>query len=1463
MVGTLVAEREEVGAVHCPGCRHDNRREARFCEACGMPLAAPSTGGTAVAPATESLPTAVGGRYTPSRLLGEGARKKVYLALDERLGREVAVAVVKTEGLDDDGRARVSREIRSMAQLGDHALIVTVHDVGEESGTPFIVSQYMKGGSLAERLGEAPDHRLPIREVLTIGEQVARALAHAHSYGIVHRDVKPANVWIDGDGNALLGDFGLAVPLDASRITTEGLVVGTVAYLAPEQALGGAADPRADLYSLGALLYECLCGRPPFLGDDAVGVISQHLNVTPVAPSWHEPQVPSALDGLVLRLLAKDPSKRPSSAADVAADIARLWELYDSQETVVSAAASPEREDLLKAEWGRFVGRTEEVALLRSLFDDCLSGRTRAAMVVGEPGVGKTRLVEELSTYAAMRGAEVCWGHSYEGEGGLPYLPFTEALSAHVRASADGSLLAGTAVGLAEVATLVPELRERLPALPVFPPLEGGAERLRLFEGIASFLRSGARSKPVVLVLDDLQWADKPSLLLLQHLVHTVRDARLLVVGTYRDVELDRAHPLAEVVANLRRQRLYERVLLRGLCRDDVKSLVEAVAAQEVSEDFVDLLSTETEGNPFFVQEVLRHLVDSGALRRESGRWVAGMEDFAAQLPEGIREVIGRRLDALSDGCNDVLTVASAMPGGFTMEVVGEVAGIGDETMLDLLDEALAAQLVRERRDRRGTYEFNHSLIRQTLYRELSTPRRARMHRRILTALEARFVDSLDAHMPELAYHAHEAVAGGDTAKTIEYAMRAGEQAMTHAAYEEAMRYYEMALNAMEASAEVGSGERADVLLMLGRAASRAGDAEQRRTACLAAAEFARHIEDPERLAHAAITLLGTVGPAITSTDKDIAPLLEEAAASLRAARQPPARQALLAEVLARQSGHLGDTSPQRSETLGQEAVAVARQAGDPRSLALALLYSTYAHPLERDEYRARLREAAKQAEAVDDPEVALIAQSALMGHALLWADRDEFERHLAEYTSLAETVRSPTHLMSNAIDRAGAAALDGRYAEARDQFREALRRSRWLGDPSHLVFVASGMFPVNRELGLFGHVVDSVRRNIETSSGLPVFRATLVRVLCDAGERDEAVALLEELVESESEALRSGYLRRFSLAVLAESAELLGHRGAAEKLYSWLQHELSLGDCIILGANAYCGALRRYVGLLALTLGRPDEAVEHHEAALEVHERMRARGWAARSRYDLARALLARAAEGDVARAAGLIGEAFSAAHNLGMPKLLEEALAVKLELQGVSPDTSSTMSIDLVSASVAIDRPDLRVQAGPDGHVTICFSDIVGYTRMTDRLGDARTHDVLRVHNEILRRELRSQGGVEVKSEGDGFMLVFSNPSNALRFAHAFQRELGAHEWPDEVGDISVRIGVHTGEVIRDADDFFGRTVIIGARIAAQAIAGEVLVTDTVRKAAEETEFAFGEPRELELKGLSGTHHAHPMVV
>ena len=570
------------------------------------------------------------GRCEVKKFLGEGGKKKVYLAHDSTLDRDVAFALIKTEGLDAVSRTRVSREAQAMGRLGSHPHIVTVFDLGQHETQPYMVTELMGGGDVEGVIEKAPDHRLPIEKAVNIAVETCRGLEFAHDRGIVHRDLKPGNVWLTADGTAKIGDFGLAVAMDRSRLTQAGMMVGTVSYMPPEQAMGGDVTPRADLYSLGAMLYEMVTGRPPFLGDDSVAIIGQHINTPPVAPTWHNAQCPRPLEALILRLLSKDPAERPASATDVRAALEAIDTTLSIQET---GPGLDEAHALDSLAGGVFVGLQREMGELKAALEDGLSGRGRLVTLVGEPGIGKTRTAQELATYAGLRGAQVLWGCRYESTGAPPYWPWVQAIRSYVRERESDQLRSEMGSGAADIAEIVSEVRERLPDLQPPSTIEPEEARFRLFDSITAFLKSAERRQPLVLILEDLHWADRPSLLLLEFVARELSGARLLLIGTYRDVEVSRRHPLSQTLGELTRERLFHRVLLRGLRQEDVGRFIEMVAALTPPRGLAEAVHRQTEGNPLFVTEVVRLLVQEGELAPERA---SERESWSVRIPEGV-----------------------------------------------------------------------------------------------------------------------------------------------------------------------------------------------------------------------------------------------------------------------------------------------------------------------------------------------------------------------------------------------------------------------------------------------------------------------------------------------------------------------------------------------------------------------------------------------------------------------------------------------------------------------------------------------------------------------------------------------------------------------------------------------------------------------------------------------------------
>ncbi len=605
-------------------------------------------------------PELIAGRYRVEGFLGRGGRKRVFRASDaEGDVSDVAVAVYDTEDVAETVLARARREALAMGQLGEHPHIVRVLDSGEDGGVPFVVSEYVGGGDLQGTLDDCAGRQLELEQAIAIAVDVCRALEHAHARGIVHRDLKPANVWLGDDGAARLGDFGLATDR-SSRAAVEGMLVGTVAYLPPEQALGRSSDARADLYSLGAMLYELITGEPPFPGEDAVTIIGQHLSAQPIAPSRHRPEVPAALDRVVLDLLSKSPDDRPQSAAE-------------ARRAIAAATVEDEPQDegdvnpLEGLAGGVFVGRDAELGEMRDLLEHALGGQGRLVLLSGDPGIGKTRAAEQLATYARVRGARVYWGRCHESDGQPPYWPWSEALRGYVLDADPVGLRWQLGNRAADVAQIVPELAERLGDVGEPPDIGTEQARFRVFDSFAAFLAGASGARPLVLVLDDLHWADEPSLQLLRFVARRLAGTGLLLIGAYRDVELGRHHPLAETLGDLGGFEGTRRVALRGLDAKGIADYIELTAGVErPPPELAEAIRDQTGGNPFFIGEVVRLMAAEGRLDDADGR-------RQVAIPQGVREVVGRRLDRLSEAANDVLRIAAVSGREFRLEVIEHV----------------------------------------------------------------------------------------------------------------------------------------------------------------------------------------------------------------------------------------------------------------------------------------------------------------------------------------------------------------------------------------------------------------------------------------------------------------------------------------------------------------------------------------------------------------------------------------------------------------------------------------------------------------------------------------------------------------------------------------------------------------------------------------------------------------------
>lgn len=723
-------------------------------------------------------------RYRLDTELGRGGMGTVYRATDLELHREVAVKVLAATAQNPDSRERLIREARAAAAL-NHPHIVTIHDVGEVSGFPFLVMELVLG----PRLSQA--RPTEISRVVAIAIQICDALEHAHANSIVHRDLKPDNVLLSTTGNSgtvKLADLGLALPAYATRISRAGVIVGTAAYMAPEQALGQVVDGRADLYALGVLLYELTTARLPFTGDDPLTIVSQHVHAPVVPPRVLCSHIPPALETIIVRLLAKDPAQRFSSAAETRAA------LVESLKTEAATAESAPVVAILDAlSRGRLVGRSGELAEARELWQRAREGRGLGVLLSGEPGAGKTRLAREITIQAAVDGALVLSGGCYEYEATTPYLPFVESFRRWVREEQNNDtlreILGDTAT---QIAKLAPEIESRLGPFPQRQELAPHEERLLFFDAVVHVFSNIARRQSLLFYADDLHWADRGTLWLLGHLLRQLRNERVLILGAYRETELDRAHPLAKSLVDWNRERLITRIALRRFNESETGEQLDALLGERVSGEFAVAVHRETEGNPFFVEEVLKALIERGSVRRESGRWRRCDMDQML-IPQSVKEAIGNRLDRVSQNCNDVLRVCAILGKVFTFEELSAAAEQNEDTLLDALDEAAGAQLIAAGSG--DSFSFTHDKIREVLYEEINPIRRRRLHRHVAEGLE-RHCERSQCAVEKLAHHYIQA---GDHQRGLEYAKQAAVEAVRVFAFDEAIAAYGRARDCAEA----------------------------------------------------------------------------------------------------------------------------------------------------------------------------------------------------------------------------------------------------------------------------------------------------------------------------------------------------------------------------------------------------------------------------------------------------------------------------------------------------------------------------------------------------------------------------------------------------------------------------------------------------------------------------------------
>ncbi len=885
---------------------------------------------------------------------------------------------------------------------------------------------------------------------------------------------------------------------------------------------------------------------------------------------------------------------------------------------------------LAQLDQGPFVGRAASLRRLRSRWEGSLD---RGALVVlaGELGIGKTRLAARLAAGAHAEGHIVLYGRADE-ETVSPYQPFVEALrhyAAHRPGLAEETQLAASAAR--ELARLVPELGPcAAPAV-----IRGREQRERspheLSDAFVRLLLHAARSRRLLLVLEDLHWADVPTLLLLRELVRREAGSRLLVIATYSDLEADASGSLAHVLADLRRETNVETIRLGGL-RPSATALLAAarLGGEVVDSAMAQRLFDQTGGNPFFIEELLHTAPPVGT----------------EGVPEGVKDVIGRRLDRLSPATLETLTLAAVLGSHFRLATLQAVAADqSQDELIESLEAAVATRLIIEDPEEVDRFSFTHALVRQTLYERPITSRRLRLHRRVAVALEAA---PLAVHPAELAHHYFQAREVGGAAKATVYSLKAGKASQTAHAYEDAAAHYERALTVLGMVSRDDAAARCDVLLALGAARWQASEPDPRST-FLQAAELARRLPSSERLARAALGAGGRFY-APGATDEAYIELLEETLTALE-----PGDSVLRVRLLARLAEKLVFAPPpERAAEPAAEALGMARRLGEAGALAAALM-GRHAALLDAEHAHERRRlgeEALAVAGELEALELAALTRHWLVYDLAELGDLQEARRRHAELELVANELQQPLYRHSSLAWRCVWSTLDGRFDEAERIARESVRLAEHAGAPDAQTHFTAQLAALRREQGRLHELLPEIARLAGEDPASAPWRGLLPLAWLDAGDRERARAAYETALAMMPRTM----LWLTATGSLAEAAAELGDSDGCARLYGALEpHADRLVQWSFTG-NA--GSVHRLLGRTAAVAGRRDRARDHFEAALERHAALGAAPLLIRTRCDYGEFLL-QGPQAERGRARRLLRDAGVAARRLGMAGIAARAAA------------------------------------------------------------------------------------------------------------------------------------------------------------------------------------------------------------
>ncbi|MPY96025.1 MAG: AAA family ATPase [Acidimicrobiia bacterium] len=919
----------------------------------------------------------------------------------------------------------------------------------------------------------------------------------------------------------------------------------------------------------------------------------------------------------------------------------------------------------------RFVGRQEPAARLEEAYRAAAGGEPAVVLIGGEPGVGKSRLSAEFGAWAAEQGGEVHWGRCFEAEATGAYRPVAACLRSLIARRSDEELARAFGREVLDLAILLPELEDVGGLTPAH--VEGPTSddrQLRLYDSVVRLVAHASADRPVVLVLDDLQWADPSSLLLLAHLVRHSGGERLLVTGTYRDDEVDESHPLTTWAGTAARERRVERVALGGLDEVEVVELLDELAGgRQAPPEVVAAIRRDTRGNPLFITEIAQHVAETGRQLVDPATW--GEDRVTADLPPTVQAVIGRRLARLSPPCRELLALVAAGPGGCPYELLRLVSPLDPEPLVASLDEAVTAGVLREGNEGPTVLvEAAHPLIRQAALAPLSGPRRAVLHRRLAEAVEELVAGDAERWQAALAYHWHLAGPLGDPGRAVEAGRRAGEQAMARTAYHDGVAHYRRALEAARWAGGVRHGERAQLHLGCAEAFHRTGQPAERQQEAEEAFAAAASAADVDVQARAALVHGGARSTYGVPAPRTMV-LLTGALGGLGDGGSAELRARVMSR-LAQELYHTGrfDTA----EELSTQAVAIARATDDDAVMAATFDGRMWA--LNRPEGLAdRLRiadEMVERARRAGDRELETTARVWRCAAELELGRVVEVDADLAALDAVVAQVRVPSLLFRVSTLRTTRALMAGDLAAGLVLAEETHRIGAAVEPENAEQVLRAQLICPFRDQGLLGGVVALVDEMLTTYASVPGWTAAGAFVLGEAGELERAAGLFAHLAADGFASIPRDLAWMQAHAYLAELAAVLHaapvlpaplDKGALEAAAADLHGALApFGDRnVSLWDIASDGAVARRLGMLSRVLGEPDQEERCLRAAVAFDDRTGQLPAAARSRAELARTLRRRGEAGAEHESAELLeaARAVAEAGGLGAITMLCDAVA------------------------------------------------------------------------------------------------------------------------------------------------------------------------------------------------------------